>query len=57
LRLGYANLVLAIADCDPIRAAESYRYACNYHLFENYQLFSKIRGETRARIDVLLGAY
>ncbi|XP_061952765.1 uncharacterized protein LOC133675413 [Populus nigra] len=25
LRLGYANLVLAIADCDPIRAAESYR--------------------------------
>ena len=26
LRLGYANLVLAIADNDPIRAAESYRY-------------------------------
>ncbi|XP_062170685.1 protein ACTIVITY OF BC1 COMPLEX KINASE 7, chloroplastic isoform X2 [Alnus glutinosa] len=25
LRLGYANLVLAIADNDPIRAAESYR--------------------------------
>lgn len=25
LRLGYANLVLAIADGDPIRAAESYR--------------------------------
>ncbi|CAK7336636.1 unnamed protein product [Dovyalis caffra] len=25
LRLGYANLVLAIADSDPIRAAESYR--------------------------------
>ncbi len=26
LRLGYANLVLAIADDDPIRASESYRY-------------------------------
>jgi predicted unusual protein kinase regulating ubiquinone biosynthesis (AarF/ABC1/UbiB family) len=26
LRLGYANLVLAIADNDPIRASESYRY-------------------------------
>ncbi|RHN63406.1 putative cadmium-transporting ATPase [Medicago truncatula] len=25
LRLGYANLVLAIADCDPARASESYR--------------------------------
>jgi aarF domain-containing kinase len=26
LRLGYANLVLAIADADPVRASESYRY-------------------------------
>ncbi|KAM7272839.1 hypothetical protein ACFE04_027503 [Oxalis oulophora] len=26
LRLGYANLVLAIADNDPIRASESYRF-------------------------------
>lgn len=25
LRLGYANLVLAIADGDPVRASESYR--------------------------------
>lgn len=26
LRLGYANLILAIADKDPKRASESYRY-------------------------------
>lgn len=26
LRLGYANLVLAIADDDPVKALESYRY-------------------------------
>lgn len=26
LRLGYANLVLAIADDDPVKASESYRY-------------------------------
>ncbi|KAE9602675.1 putative cadmium-transporting ATPase [Lupinus albus] len=25
LRIGYANLVLAIADCDPVRASKSYR--------------------------------
>ena len=26
LRFGYANLILAIADNDPIKASESYRY-------------------------------
>lgn len=26
LRLGYASLVLAIADSDPIKASESYRF-------------------------------
>lgn len=31
LRLGYAKLVLAIADNDPIKVSESYRYSCNDH--------------------------
>lgn len=26
LRLGYANLILAIAENDPIKASESYKY-------------------------------
>lgn len=26
LRFGYANLILAIADNNPVKAAESYRY-------------------------------
>lgn len=32
LRLGYANLVLAIANRDPVRASESYR--CEILLFD-----------------------
>ncbi|KAG9141678.1 hypothetical protein Leryth_019297 [Lithospermum erythrorhizon] len=40
LRLGYANLVLAMADNDPIKASDSYRNALNWQrqcLTQNYQ--------------------
>lgn len=36
LRLGYANLVLAMADNDPIRAIESYRLLQIYKLADKF---------------------
>jgi len=62
LRLGYANLVLAIANRDPLRAAESYRYwnlSYPYNIMLSFLL--KIRTEVynnadlQAALPVLLG--
>jgi hypothetical protein len=61
LRLGYANLVLAIADGDPARASESYRY-CYSHtlgyqmllLLYLWKIITEINNFTTAKLQTAL---